>query len=383
MRLAFVLARYGPQVLGGAETLARAVIEQLVQRGHQVEVWTTCAQSLYTFANEHRAGVEQDNGVTVRRFTVQIGDQFDLMSEPLSRENQYRWVDSLPHSPQMYAHIAANGDSVDFLILMPYVMGTAFYGAAIHPHKSLVWPCLHDEVTAYLLPTRALLTNAAGLIFNTEAEREFMVSRLRITHPRTVVVGMGFDLLPGDADAFRQQYPQIEHPFCAYVGRLEGGKNAGLLMRYFDEYRSRHNRQLSLVLIGDGPLAARNRPGVITLGFVDEATKRNALAAAAFLCQPSLNESFAIVLMEAWAQRKPVLIHEHCPVTIAHVRKSQGGLYFANYDDFEGAVEYLLTHCSQASEMGKNGHEYVHRNYNWQAILDRLERSLSTWLEQA
>jgi glycosyltransferase involved in cell wall biosynthesis len=154
-------------------------------------------------------------------------------------------------------------------------------------------------------------------------------------------------------------------------------------MRYFDEYRSRHNRQLSLVLIGDGPLAARNRPGVITLGFVDEATKRNALAAAAFLCQPSLNESFAIVLMEAWAQRKPVLIHEHCPVTITHVRKSQGGLYFANYDDFEGAVEYLLTHCSQASEMGENGHEYVRRNYNWQAILDRLERSLSTWLEQA
>lgn len=383
MRLACVVSRYGPQVLGGAETLARAITEHFMRRGHYVEVWTTCAQSLYSWANEYPAGVARHNGITVRRFPVHVSRPFNLWSEPLSLENQYRWVDTLPHSPQLYAHIMANGLDFDFLMFMPYAVGTTMYGASIYPYKSIVWTCLHDELMAYLDPTRHLLTSVAGIILNTPAEQELMVKKLRIKHPRTVVAGMGFDIPPGDATAFRQKYPHITDQFLVYAGRLETGKNADLLKQYFVEYRSRHSQQLNLVLLGDGPVGAANQAGVIHLGFVDETTKRNTLAAATFLCQPSLNESLGIVLMEAWSQRRPVLVHEHCPVTVTHVRQAQGGLYFANYSDFEGAVEYLLAHPEQANQMGSNGYAYVRQNYNWQAIMNRLEQALGSWLERA
>jgi glycosyltransferase involved in cell wall biosynthesis len=383
MRIAFVLPRYGPRVLGGAETLGRAVIEQLVHRGHDVEVWTTCVQNLYTWTNEYPAGIERVNNIAVRRFPVEMNNPFDLLAQPLSHENQYRWVDNLPHSRQLYAHILAHGSRFDFLIFTPYAMSTTLYGAAIYPQRSVIWACLHDELLAYLEPARGLLASVVGLVLNTPAEEELLVNRLHIWHPRRVIAGMGFDIPGGDAQAFQRQYPQIDNQFLVYIGRLERGKNVGLLLEYFAEYRARHDQSLDLVLLGDGPVSVRDYPNVVPLGFVDETTKRNALAAATCLCQPSLNESFAIVLMEAWAQRRPVLVHADCPVTVTHVRQSGGGLYFANYSDFEGALDYFLSHPHLARQMGDDGYEYVDNQYNWQVVMHRLEQALQGWLEEA
>jgi glycosyltransferase involved in cell wall biosynthesis len=380
MRLAYIVPRYGPEVLGGAETLAREVIKQLAHRGHHVEVWTTCARN--TWANEYSIGVEQVDRITVRRFLVQPSRPYNLLAGPLTRERQHEWVNHQAHSPQLYGYINEHGTQFDFLIFMPYPMGTTLCGARIHPHKSLVWPCLHDELFAYLAPIRTLLMNAAGIIFNTASEHELMVKKLRIEHRHTAVVGMGLDALAGDKVAFRQKYPEVGEQFFIYAGRLEAGKNVDLLFRYFRQYQTQHGYKLDLVLLGDGPLNnGRKYPGIIPLGFVDETTKRNAMAAATFLCQPSLNESFSIVLMESWAQGRPVLVHEHCPVTLNHVRQAQGGLYFANYDDFVGAIGYLLTHPGQAKAMGASGQAYVRQNYNWPVVINRLEQTLLSWLE--
>ena len=383
MRLAYVVPRYGPQILGGAETLARTTVEHLVQCGHYVEVWTTCAQNPYTQVNEYPAGVEQHNGITVRRFPAQIHRRFNPWVEPFTRENQYLWVDSLLHSPQLYDYIADHNDAFDYLVFIPYVAGTTYYGAHICPQKSIVWTCMHDEWPAYLAPTRELLSDVAGIILNSQAEKEFLEKTLRVRYPDRMVAGTGVDVVPGDAAAFRQAYPHVPEQFFVYAGRLDEGKNVHELLRYYSEYRSRHDPHPELVLLGEGPLGEEEHPGVIRLGFVDESTKRNALAACTFLCQPSLAESFSIVLLEAWVQRRPVLVRENCAVTLGHVRESQGGLYFANYGDFEGAVEYLLTHPDQASQMGVNGYLYVARNYNWQVIVDRVEQALLNWSEPA
>ncbi|MBI1880512.1 MAG: glycosyltransferase family 1 protein, partial [Chloroflexi bacterium] len=101
MRLAFILPRYGPEVMGGAETLARGVVERLAQRGHHLEVWTTCVQNIYTWANAYPAGVTQGEAVTLRRFPVEVQRRHDLLTEPLSLENQYLWADNLPYSPEL------------------------------------------------------------------------------------------------------------------------------------------------------------------------------------------------------------------------------------------------------------------------------------------
>ena len=60
MRAAIVVPRFGPDVLAGAERLARGFAYAVAAHGWQVEVWTTCASSHYTWQNDLPAGLSQD-----------------------------------------------------------------------------------------------------------------------------------------------------------------------------------------------------------------------------------------------------------------------------------------------------------------------------------
>ena len=69
MKLAIVVQRYGADINGGAELHARYLAEHLAPHA-SVRVLTTCARDYVTWKNELPAGVEQVNGITVRRFPV-------------------------------------------------------------------------------------------------------------------------------------------------------------------------------------------------------------------------------------------------------------------------------------------------------------------------
>ena len=67
MKLAFIIQRYGTEVLGGSEHLCRLMAERLAAQ-HEIDVLTTCARDYVTWANEYPEGADRVRGVTVRRF---------------------------------------------------------------------------------------------------------------------------------------------------------------------------------------------------------------------------------------------------------------------------------------------------------------------------
>jgi glycosyltransferase involved in cell wall biosynthesis len=387
--ICIVVPRYGEDVLGGAETLARRFAEELVTRTeHKVVVLTTCARDHLTWINEIPPGRVFINGVPVIRFPVDNRRRdmetynaihFKMLThQPLSLKEQYDWVDESAHSPQLYAYIAEHGPDYDFLIFIPYLFGTTLYGSAIYPKKSIIWPCLHDEVYAYLEPIRLMMQRCRGLMFNTEPEMALASKRLGIRNPGMRVVGFGMEDVRGDGELFRRRYG-LEEPFVLFSGRLEEAKNLPLLVSFFIEYKRRRRNRLKLVLMGKGPWKVPHHRDILTIGFKPEKEKLDVFAAASILCQPSINESFSIVLMESWLAEVPVIVHGDCAVTRYHLRKSQGGLYFRTYEEFEGALDFLLENPQIAKRIGKNGRLYVLTNYNWDAVLKRFESALHLW----
>ncbi|HWF83460.1 MAG TPA: glycosyltransferase, partial [Vicinamibacterales bacterium] len=70
LRFTFISARYGADILGGAEKLARHVAERLAARGHDVRVLTTRARHYATWASELPEGTTMENGVEVHRYSA-------------------------------------------------------------------------------------------------------------------------------------------------------------------------------------------------------------------------------------------------------------------------------------------------------------------------
>nr|WP_290667106.1 glycosyltransferase family 4 protein [Ardenticatena sp.] len=379
-RLALVVPRYGANVAGGAESLARGFAETWAQRGWHIEVWTTCAENHYTWENTLPPGSTVENGVMVRRFPITHWDpdqraQADMRLATWGRvpeETAWAWLESGAHSAPLYAHIMRHADEFDALIAIPYAMPLTHFAAWSAPHKTLLWPCLHNEPYAFMLPTRLLVENVFGVLFNSPEEAHLLTDLLGYTVRRAAVVGVGVTLPNPPSPS-----PNA-HRDLLYVGRLEEGKNVPLLYTYVRRYADQGG-QVRLHLLGKGPYEPPEHPAFVLHGFVSEEAKAAAYANALALCQPSLNESFSLSIMEAWLAGRPVLVHADCAVTVGHVRRAQGGLWFRTFDEFVSAVEWLRAHPEAATRMGRNGREYVQRNYTWDAVVDRFVRAWQTW----
>jgi glycosyltransferase involved in cell wall biosynthesis len=389
--VALILPWYGPDVPGGAETDARHLAEHLCAAGYAAEVWTTCVRGLGSDWNEnyHPPGRTMINGVPVTRFPVDVMNRDRYWSihrrlafgQAVTPREEALFLSQSIRSQALCDHI---GNHPRYLCcFMPYPFGTTYWGAYVAPERSVLIPCLHDEATARLRALRHLFRSVRGILCNSEAEARLVRRLYGVPEERLAVIGVGIGLNgQGDGAAFRERYG-IRAPFLLYVGRKSYGKNIPLLVNYFCRYQRHHRRRdipLKLVLIGPGQAQVPPdcRDAVRDLGFVSEQTKLDAYAAATLLSHPSVNESFAIVLMEAWVQGTAALVNARCDVMREHCQKSQGGLYFRNYAEFEACLDLLLSDASFRERLGERGRRYVAQNYMWEQVMNRFLAAVQT-----
>jgi glycosyltransferase involved in cell wall biosynthesis len=69
--------------------------------------------------------------------------------------------------------------------------------------------------------------------------------------------------------------------------------------------------------------------------------------------------------------KRPVIVNGNCSVTYAHCTKSNGGLWYRNFDEFAQALEFLRCNPARAAAMGKNGEQYVEYNYGWDGVMNK------------
>jgi glycosyltransferase involved in cell wall biosynthesis len=386
-RIAFLSPRFADgATVGGAETLMRQLAERAAGAGYRVDFLTTCARNHFTWRNELPPGERVVGSLTVRYFPVdtnrdvaaflRVQDRIGHLAE-ISRDEELAWHRHNVNSPALCDFLRAEGRNYHRIIMGPYLFGLVFFASQAHPEKTLLLPCLHDESFAYLQTIRDMFRSVAGWIFNSVPERDLAVRLYRIDPARAHVVGMGFEPFPVDPEGFRRRR-KLEAPFILYSGRREPLKGTPLLLDYLDLFRQRTGRDVKLVLTGSGPYDAPAglAPHIHDLGFVTETEKHDAMAAATAFCHPSVNESLSIVILESWLAGTPALVHAGGEVMPDHCRRSNGGLWFRNYPEFETALALLLDRPELRRQLGESGRQYVRDRYNWKAVEARLIQAL-------
>lgn len=390
-KLGFVIPWFSMNISGGAEAALRGLAKHLADSGMELEILCTCVKEFGADwgENYYRPGITSEEGITIRRFKVRRRDKkaFDKVNRklmknelPISKEEEQIYMQEMINSPDLYEYIERKKEEYSLFVFTPYMFGTTYYGMQRCMDQAVLIPCLHNESYIYMELFKNIFPKAAGMIFLAEPEAELAKQVYGLSKVNTAVLGSGIDTdMPYNGERFRKKY-NISQRFILYAGRKDVGKNIYTLIRNFAEYKWRNDNDLKLVLIGGGKVEIPQsvKKDVYDLGFVDIQDKFDAYAAAELLCQPSKNESFSLVIMESWLCKRPVLVHEDCAVTSHFVKKAGAGLYFSDYFEFEGTINYILNHRDIADNMGQQGRKFVMDNFAWDVIVERY----TTYLEQ-
>jgi glycosyltransferase involved in cell wall biosynthesis len=397
-RLGVVVQRYGDEIAGGAEYHARLIAEMLAQR-YDVTVFTTCALDYITWANHYPPGSSELRGVRIERFPCarfRSLDRFAALSravdagrrgrpaltstaEPVGgAETERAWMDEQgPFSPALRDRVAADSaqGAQDAWIFFSYRYWTT---ACTLPHagpNTLLVPTAEDD-GLYRLPVFGpTFAAASAWAFNSPEERS-MLERTVGHALRGLVVGVG-SALPRSADGerFRRDF-NIRGAFLLYVGRVDNNKGFPELFDHFLRYRRETGSSLRLVLIGRSILEIPQDEGIVMLGFQPDQVKWDALHEAVALAVPSRYESLSMATLEAFYAGTPALANANCAVLRGQCRRSGGGLYFANGDEFVECLARLEKDPALRRRLGAGGRSYFDRHYSWSEIEQKYENLL-------
>jgi glycosyltransferase involved in cell wall biosynthesis len=417
VKLAFIVQRYGTEILGGSEYHCRLIAERLASR-HEVEVLTTCARDYITWKNEYPEGTDRVRGVTVRRFAssrtrdIQAFNRYSdwVFNNAHTRDDEMEWLKQQgPWSPALQEYLSRHHQSYDALVFFTYLYAPTVLGLGIAPGKSILVPTAHDEPAIHLGIYKEMLALPAGIAYNTDVERRFLTTHFPIRAFSEETVGCGVDIpgqdgkdRPVEEDplaetdtsvrrfddyqplpahiaergaVFRRRH-RLHGSFALYGGRIDPGKGCEELIEYFHSYVG-GGGDASLVLMGVKLMKLPDEPFLRFAGLLSERERLQALESATVVVVPSPYESLSLLALEAFAVGSPVLANARSEVLVDHCVRSNAGLFYADRDEFVEALSLLMRDANLRAAMGRNGREYVRRNYRWDVIMAKYDRMLA------
>ena len=184
VKIAFIVQRYGAEILGGAEYHCRLVAERLALR-HQVDVLTTCARDYLTWANDTPKAPDRLRGVTVRRFAtlenarhrrLQPACPTAFSTNRTRPQEELEWLKQQgPWSPGLIDYLERHHQHYDVLVFFTYLYAPTVIGIKVAPSK--IHPRA-DGARRTADPPGALrdvFAAAAGIAWNTRSRAPFRV----------------------------------------------------------------------------------------------------------------------------------------------------------------------------------------------------------------
>jgi glycosyltransferase involved in cell wall biosynthesis len=403
MHVALVLPRFFPY-RGGYENSLLALAKYLVAHDHRVTVFTTVADDLESFwlpgfkiFPEEQISVD---GVAVRRFPIDYNTLRRRSTRLLGLAPYWRWKakywrPSFP-VPRLTQALRASDADLFHIGPLPYngVMYAGLHAGELRGVPVVATPCSHlgepgNNVVAqhYLQPHQvALLQHCAKVFCMTQTERD-RLQELGMPPEKLAITPFGIDwqsAVGGDPEFLRQQY-KVDGPVVLHLGMKAFEKGSETLVEAMKVLWARGSNAW-LVMAGPSlstfdsyiAKAGSNCPRLLNLPPFADTEKRDFLASATVVAQPSRVESLGLVLIEAWANCKPVIAAD-IAVSRELIASSNGGVVvpFGNAQQLAAAIEKMLSDPELRQTMGASGYKKAMEYQGdtpWQRTSQEFER---------
>jgi glycosyltransferase involved in cell wall biosynthesis len=402
MHVAFVVPRFFPY-RGGYENSLLALARYLMAHGHRVTVFATVADDLEAFwlpgFKTFPEGQASLDGILVHRFPICYNKLHRRATRLLGLAPYWRWKAQYwrPSFPVPALAEALGATDADLFHIGPLPYNSLMYAGLRAGERRgvpiVATPCSHlgepgsrEVVQHYLQPHQvALLQRCRRVLCMTRTERDRLHS-LGVPAERLAITPFGIDMqsvIGGNADFLRQHY-NVDGPVVLHVGMKAFEKGSETLVEAVKLLWRRGSRAW-LVMAGPSlstfdtyiARAGKDCPRLLNLPPFAEEEKCDLLASATIVAQPSRVESLGLVLLEAWANHKPVVAAD-IAVSRELITASGGGMLapFGDPQQLAVAIEKLLSDPSSRRSMAAGGHSKVmqyHGDAPWRRITQEFE----------
>ncbi len=389
-RLAIVVQRCGEGIVGGSEALAWQWAT-LLSDTYAVDLLTTTAVDAVSWENALHAGTETHDGVTVRRFSVDIGrtaywhDLHKLLLHSVEEDSRSvaegrRWTTAWqeefirkqgPYSSDLMRYLHVSGMQYEAVIFVTYLFPTTYFGfQQVEGVPRILVPTVHDEAPAYLPVYRRMAAEADLVLWNTAAEQRWGEQLWGTVSGRIVGMAVETGIRTGSAE--------VRVPYLLYCGRIDQHKGCDELLAFYGRFCREHPDVVRLVLTGHDETKHSFGDGVDYRGYVSDEEKWRLMRGAMLFCMPSPHESFSISSLEAMAQSTPILVTAASDVLQEHVESSRGGMTYHDYDEFERSVLMAVRRPDLRDEAGTRARTYVMERYSQSAIKEKLRQAVAS-----
>ena len=361
-----------------------------------------------------------------------------IFANPHSRDDEMEWLKQQgPWSPALIDHLRRQHQQYDVLVFFTYLYATTVLGTEVSPGRSVLVPTAHDEPAIKLDVFKDLFGRVAALCYLTESEKQFVQRQFPDRPLLEELIGVGVDIpqqqpyprmpAPPDDDlsaevettdaegragetgrtseagstdeeagetgtkaeedqaardfpshllargsVFRRRH-RLYGRIALYGGRIDPGKGCEELIEYFSSY-VKEGGDATLALMGAKLMALPEEPFIRFAGLLSESERIQALEAATVVVCPSPYESLSLLALEAMSVGTPVLVNARSAVLVEHCVRSNGGLWYADRHEFIECLNLLMTDARLRAALGRNGRDYVRRNYRWDVVVGKYER---------
>jgi glycosyltransferase involved in cell wall biosynthesis len=393
-RITAIVPRFSKEILGGAEKHAYDILK-ILPDDYSIRVLTTTAKDYVTWKNEYKSEIIIDENLTIERFDSSKSRdivKFNKLTDDLKNKFPHQtdkdeedWlIEQGPFCPKLLTRLKEIDSSTDIFIFFSYLYFPILKGLELFSKKSIFIPMFHDEFPIKLRLYKQFYNDEINYVFNTPEELSLFKTNFSFTPSKKSIVGtyVDFENFSSNNDFNIKNFNSEKNAIA--IGRMDIGKGFYDLVQLFQEWTLKNQLGWKLNIIGSNPSALIQKfesDSIHFLGSVSEKDKFTIISNSKFLINPSSMESFSIVIMEAWSHKKPILVNAKSEVLVGHCKRSNGGLWYEDYESFEATMNLLTTDANLQKHLGENGNKYVTSNFSKEVVRKKWKKILENILE--